>query len=79
MRDYIKPCPFCGGTACLNSNYSYKTRAYFVYVKCDVCRARAKTYLSREEPDTVDWDNIACNDAINAWNMRQEVTDYERG
>lgn len=66
----IKTCPHCGGAACLTSNYSYKTRAYFVFVKCDICGAQGKIYNSTEEPAAADWDNIPCRDAITAWNMR---------
>lgn len=72
----IKKCPYCGGTACLNSNYSYKARRYFVFVKCDICGAQAKIYYCDEAPAEVDWDNSACKDAINAWNMRTR-TDEE--
>ena len=67
----IKTCPHCGGTACLNANYSYKTRTYFTFVKCDICGAQGKVYSSKEEPAAADWDNTACRDAINAWNMRK--------
>lgn len=68
--DYIKPCPHCGGTACLNSNYSYKARSYFVFVKCDICGAAGKIYNSKDEPAAAGWNIPACNDAVNAWNMR---------
>ena len=66
----IKACPHCGATACLTSNYSYKTRTYFVFVKCDICGAQGKIYNSKEEPAAAEWNNTACNDAINAWNLR---------
>ena len=71
----IKTCPHCGGTACLNSNYSYKTRTYFVFVKCDICGAQGKAYNSPEEPAALEWNNQPCTDAINAWNMRNGVPD----
>lgn len=73
----IKPCPHCGGTACLNSNYSYKTRSFFAYVRCDICGAQGKAYRSTEDPVTEDWDNTACRDAIKAWNMRTGEKDAE--
>lgn len=60
----------------MNSNYSYKCRSYFVFVKCDICGAQGKIYNSYEEPAKADWNNPACNDAVTAWNMRfheQEV------
>lgn len=69
----IKKCPFCGGLAYLHQNYSYKTRYYFVYVKCEICGGRGKTYRSEEEPAEEGWNNEACLDAINAWNMRADL------
>lgn len=66
----IKCCPHCGGTGSLNSNYSYKTRSYFVFVKCGVCGATGKVYGSTADPARMEWDSQACNDAIAAWNMR---------
>jgi len=66
----IKTCPHCGGVACINANYSYKVRKYFVFVKCDICGAQGKAYISEEEPAAADWDNTACRDAVSAWNMR---------
>lgn len=68
--DHIKPCPHCGGTALLNANYSYKTRSYFVFVKCEICGATGKTTTSQEEPAAAGWNNPACNTAIEGWNMR---------
>ncbi len=72
----IKTCPFCGGRACLNSNYSYKTRSYFVFVKCNVCNAQSKPYYSPDEPEKVGWKNDSCNDAIEAWNLRADEKSY---
>lgn len=66
----IKPCPHCGGTAYLTQNYSYKCRAYFVFVKCDICGAQGKIYNSPEEPAAENWKSQPCNDAIGAWNQR---------
>ena len=68
--DSIKPCPHCGGTSSLNANSSYKIRSYFVMVKCDICLAQGKPYRCDEHPADEDWNNQACIDAINAWNMR---------
>lgn len=67
---YIKPCPHCGGPACLNSSYSYKTRNYFAFVRCEVCGAQGKTYRSEKAPAEEDWNNYACKSAIEAWNLR---------
>lgn len=66
----IKTCPHCGGTAYLNSTYSFKIRKYFVVVRCDICGAQGKAYASDNSPEEDNWDSVACNDAINAWNMR---------
>lgn len=68
----IKPCPHCGGAACLNSNYSNRHRTFFVFVKCDLCGAQGKTYSSQDNPAAVEWDNKPCNDAIDAWNLRTD-------
>ena len=73
----IKTCPHCGGTACLNQNYSYKTRSYFAFIKCDICGATGKAYFSKEEPATAGWNNPACNDAITAWNMRTNTQEAD--
>ena len=66
----IMNCPHCGGTADLTCNYSPKTRKYFVYVRCDICGSTGKTYLSKDHPDAFEWRDMACRDAISAWNMR---------
>ena len=71
----IKTCPHCSGTARLNASYSYKTRCYFIYVRCDICGAQGKIYRSDEDPDEENWNSEACNTAIAAWNMRDGVTD----
>lgn len=66
----IKPCPHCNGVAYLNANYSYKTRSYFIYVKCDICGATGKTTTSQEDPQGEEWQSEACERAIEAWNLR---------
>lgn len=70
MTDKIKTCPHCGGTACLNASYSYRIRKHFVYVKCDICGAQGKIYNTSLDPRVEEWNNAACIDAVNAWNMR---------
>lgn len=70
-QDRIKDCPHCGGPSCLTSNYSYKARSYFVFVKCDICGAQGKIYNCGEDPAAENWNNAACNDAVAAWNMRR--------
>ena len=66
----LKPCPFCGGVAFLNSNFSNRYRTYFVYSKCEICNAQGKTYASKDNPPDTDWSNAACESAVEAWNMR---------
>lgn len=73
----IKPCPHCGGSACLVANYSYKIRSYFVFVKCDICGATGKTYRSENNPAIDEWNSIPCIDALNAWNMRRKAYEEE--
>lgn len=67
---FIKTCPHCGGTACLTTYYNNKAQAYFVFVKCDICGAQGKLYSCEENPVMTNWENTACTDAENAWNMR---------
>lgn len=66
----LKKCPHCGGTACLHSSYSYKARKYFVFAKCDVCGSQGKLFTSEDSPAESEWNNVSCNDAVNAWNLR---------
>lgn len=77
-KEIIKPCPHCGGTACLNANFSYKTRTHFTFVKCDICGSQGKIYSSIEDPYIAEWDNAACRDAIAAWNMRTSEGNEEQ-
>lgn len=70
-NETLKSCPHCGGIACLHSNYSYKTRSYFVFVKCEVCGATGKVTTSKDEPAAQEWNNEACDRAVSAWNMRK--------
>lgn len=68
--EQIKPCPFCGGDAYLNSRYISKWKRYMVFVKCDICGGQGKVYSSWEPPAETDWNNDACYSALNAWNRR---------
>lgn len=68
----IKVCPHCGGSARLNASYSYKIRKYFVFVKCDVCGAQGKVFADTENPEAIEWNDDACNDALAAWNLRSK-------
>lgn len=72
MTNAIKPCPHCGGIAYLNGNYSYKTRSYFVFVKCDICGATGRTACSKTSPAEDEWKNEACEKAVEGWNLRTD-------
>lgn len=69
-NNYIKRCPHCGGISILCSNYSFRTRSHFVFVKCTMCGSQGKIYSSEEDPEEADWNNEACLKSIAAWNMR---------
>ena len=66
----IENCPHCGGTAFLRQTYSYKCRCYFIAVKCDICGATGKPYTQKDAASDDNWQSIACEDAVRAWNMR---------
>lgn len=67
----IKSCPFCGNDAAmLYRNYSHKTRTYFVWMECEVCGAKSKTFASEDDPVDNNWETNGCYRAIAAWNRR---------
>lgn len=66
----IKNCPHCNGAAVLQSNYSSRYRAYFIFCKCTLCGAQGKTYSSKDNPVDEEWNTQTCEDAVAAWNMR---------
>ena len=66
----IKPCPHCGGAADLCSNYSRKVYAYFTDVRCEICGAQGKYYTAQVDPETNGRDDVACQNAVTAWNMK---------
>ncbi len=78
MEKEIKKCPFCGGEANLFSDFKvsgndtdvYAPNGYSVSCECCKCGARGKEFISLEDPEKDNWGNIACRDAIKAWNMR---------
>ena len=78
MENEIKNCPFCGGKANLsyklkiNEYDEHSTNGYSIKCLCETCGAKGKEFLSLEDPEDVDWDNMACRDAIKAWNTRYE-------
>lgn len=64
----IKNCPFCGDTADLFFNYG--RHGYFVYVECDLCKAKGAAFsFGRELPN--DWiERFPSEKAIRSWNRR---------
>lgn len=66
----IKRCPHCNGDAVLQSNYSSRYRAYFIFCKCTICGAQGKTCSSNTDPVDSNWEMQPCYDALAAWNMR---------
>lgn len=60
------------GLATLTANYSSRVGGYFVFVKCDICGAQGKAFISFSNPDSaaVQWENPPCINAVEAWNMR---------
>lgn len=62
-NELLKPCPFCGATALLES---FKERkGYGATVHCNSCLAAITTITYDTEKEAVD-------DAMWAWNRRQE-------
>ena len=70
MQEPIRECPHCGGLTSLRSNYSPQYRKYFVFCKCEICGAQGKAYTQPDPPSECDWNSVACEDAVGAWNMR---------
>ena len=79
MMVSIKNCPHCNGEGILSANYSYKIRAWFVFVKCEICGSQGKITKSKENPEEIGWKNAACDGAVKAWNMRykEDAEDYD--
>lgn len=83
MANDIKNCPFCGGEANLfsefkvngNNDDEYAPNGYSVKCECEKCGAKGKEFISLENPADVKWENMACTDAIKAWNMRCNEND----
>ncbi len=67
----IEACPFCGGSAKLQGNYSEKHTCFYVYVQCRKCGARG-TVQKDESAKNVKEATIVSMLAIEAWNNRAE-------
>ena len=73
MSHDIKPCPHCAGNAELWANYNRKINGYFVFVKCSLCGAQGRIYMSRKNPEFYGWDIDPCLYALESWNQRITV------
>ena len=74
----LKPCPFCGGGACLEWNVSSKW-GYFVFVRCEECRAQTRIIQAQSElfepagfsrTDEF-WESRPFEKAAELWNQRK--------
>lgn len=73
----MRKCPHCGGSGRLNASYSYHAECYFVFVKCDICGAQTRSFRDDDDPANSDWKSVACNIAVEAWDMRSNDADEE--
>lgn len=64
----LRRCPFCGGKATLSSNYS--NGWHYVRAYCVVCDSQGKSFRSKDDPESNDWDTLECRKAVAAWNLR---------
>ena len=72
--DYtIETCPHCGGNATLCAHKGKEKDTYFIFVKCDICRAQGTIFLAYADPLENDWSDVACVKALQAWNRRCEA------
>lgn len=69
MRDELKPCPFCGGSAGVREAFSVVPGKKLArYVRCDECGAHSDTFYvyTGSNPDAV------VKKAVKAWNRRMK-------
>lgn len=71
----LKQCPFCAGDADLQRSWSSKHQAYFVYVRCDICHIRGKSFRCLSDPQDNGFTDEASQRARKAWNMRHGEDD----
>ena len=65
MSDELKPCPFCGGEAVLDTGFA----DYVFIVRCTKCFARTDSFIM--SIDDVPDDELAAQSlAVEAWNRR---------
>ena len=62
----LKPCPFCGGEAYIENDFS----DYSFMVRCLVCGAKTRTFMTGLNDIPIDDEIAAQNLAAEAWNRR---------
>jgi Lar family restriction alleviation protein len=62
----FKPCPFCGGEAHVENDFS----DYSFIVCCSVCGAKTRTFMTGLDDIPIDDEIAAQNLAAEAWNRR---------
>ena len=73
MFERLLPCPFCEGDAVLAADFNGRYRKWFVFVKCEKCGSRGKTFMSYSDPGRFRWSNSPCNNAVKSWNKRAYI------
>ena len=66
----LKRCPHCAGIATLWKEYNYPDGNWLVDVRCLICGSRTRAFESEDDPNDVDWGNMACEAAVDVWNLR---------
>lgn len=69
-HETLKACPFCGGQAEIDVNYSRQKHKYYISATCNECGARSKTFTSAIDPAHHDTDAVMF--ATMLWNRRPE-------
>ena len=62
LNNALKPCPFCGGEACLKTQAIASFAAAFV--QCEKCNVKSGAFIDSKKDCTF------LLDAIDAWNRR---------
>lgn len=64
MNNVLKPCPFCGGEACVKTSTTYTPSSPTAKVYCKKCKSSTALYSDFRK------DGTFLFDAIEAWNRR---------
>lgn len=70
MDEELKKCPFCGGVADEYFTGVRRGTGYTVFVKCEICGSSGKAFFTPNNPSESGWSDLACKEAIRAWNRR---------